>query len=60
MEPSKVSYGLFRVTIDWSHAYDEGMPHMVYNYIHHTINSYPKNFVSNMAQELYIIARRAS
>ena len=61
MEPSRVSYGLFSVTIDWSHAFDEeGMPHMVYNYIHHTIETFPKNFITNFAQELYVIARRAS
>lgn len=61
MKPSRGSYGLYSVTIDWSHAYDEeGMPHMVYNYIHHTIETFPMNFVGNFAQELYVIAHRAN
>lgn len=60
IEPSKVSNGLFSVTVDWSHAYGDDIPHIVYSYIHNIIETYPKSFVNTFAQELYVIAHRVN
>ena len=58
--PSAISKGLYSVTVDWSHAYGSGIPHIVFSYIHNIIETYPKNSVNSFAQELFVIAQRAN
>lgn len=56
--PYKKTKDLFEVTIDWSNAYGRSIPYMVNCYIIGIINSYPENFVDNVAQKLFIISNR--
>lgn len=60
VEPSSIAKGLFSVTISWSHAYKDGIPHIVFSYITGVIVTYPENSVKNFAQKLYITAKTAN
>ena len=50
---------LYYATIDWSRPYSDGIPHIVWSYIHHIIETYPKKAIHNFAQELFVIAQRS-
>ena len=58
--PYSVSGKLYMATIDWSHAFGQSIPHLVYSYINMIIETYPRNSVKSFAQELYVIAQRAN
>ena len=49
---------LYIATIDWFHAYGDGMPHIIYSYCKHIIDTYPQNLVNTFAQQLYVTAQR--
>ena len=46
--------------VSWANPFQDGIPHIVYSYITGILSSYPKSKVTNFAQELFVIARRAS
>ncbi len=46
--------------VSWANPFPNGIPHIVYSYITGILSSYPKSKVTNFAQELFVIARRAS
>ena len=50
---------LYSCIISWEKPYGDSIPHIVYSYIHHIIETFPKEFADSFAKELYIIARRA-
>lgn len=51
---------VFFCHVSWKDAYPEGIPLAVLEYTSRKAMAYPKNHVKNFAQELYIIAIRAS
>lgn len=51
---------LYSVTIDWYRAFGNAIPHIVFAYTHGIVETFPNNSVKNFAQELYIIAQKAS
>jgi hypothetical protein len=42
--------------VDWSNAFKNGVPYQVYSYICGETSAYPRVYVHNLAQELYVIA----
>lgn len=50
--------GLYSATIDWSRAFGNKIPHIVFAYTHGIVLTFPKNSVQDFAQELYIIAQK--
>ena len=46
--------------IDWSHAFKNGIPHIVFSYITGVIVTYPESHIKTFAQQLYVIAARAN
>lgn len=46
-------------TVSWANPFPNGIPHIVYSYCTGILNIYPKNKISNFAQELYVIAHKA-
>ena len=60
IKPFENSRSLYSVTVDWSKAYGGAMPHIVHSYIHGIIETYPKNYVKNFAQQLFITSHRAN
>lgn len=57
--PSGKNLYSYSCTVSWEKAYGDSIPHIVYSYIHHIIETFPKGFADSFAKELYIIARRA-
>ena len=60
IKPYSNTKDLFTATVEWANAYGPSIPHMVYSYIHGIIETYPKTFVNSFAQELIMIAHKAS
>ena len=60
LEPSGIKSSLYSVTIAWATAYPCGVPLMVQSYINHTIDTFPDEHIENLAQKLYVIAKRVS
>ena len=58
-KPYSNSKDLFTVTVDWSKAFGVAIPHIVHSYINKIIETFPKDSINNLAQELYVIAQRA-
>ena len=52
--------GLYTATISWNKAFGMAIPHVVFAYTHRIIDSVPSNVVTNLAQELYLVGKRAS
>ena len=44
--------------VSWSNPYPDGIPHIVFSYCKGLLNVFPKNKVTNFAQELYVIASK--
>lgn len=42
--------------VDWSNAFKNGVPYQVYSYICGETSAYPRVYVHNLAQELYVIS----
>ena len=51
---------LYSATIFWGNAYKCGTPYVVFSYITGVINTYPKIYINNFAEELFVISERAS
>ncbi len=51
---------LYNAVISWENAYNNSIPHLVYAYTTKTIDTFPHSQISSFAQELYVIAKRAS
>ena len=60
IEVCEFSKDMYYCTIDWFNPFFNGSPHMVFSYTHNFIETYPKNHVTNFAQELYVIAHKSS
>lgn len=58
VKPSGIRKNLYSATIDWSRAYGNAIPHIVFSYINGIIETEPQNSISNFAQKLYVIAHR--
>ncbi len=52
--------GLYTATISWNKAFGMAIPHVIFAYTHRIIDSVPSNVVTNLAQELYLVAKRSS
>ena len=58
-KPSSIK-NLDNSKIDWSHAFNNGIPHIVFSYITGVIVTYPESHIENFAQRLYVIAACAN
>lgn len=53
------SRNLYCATIDWHNAFPKGVPHIVYSYIIGIIETKPQSYITNFAQELYVISSKS-
>lgn len=51
------SKSLYSATISWENAYGNWVPHLVYRYINKKVKTYPKKYIRNLAQQLYVISQ---
>ena len=58
VKPYSCNAYLYSVTVSWVHAFGDGIPLIVYSYIHNIIDTMPKNQAQNFAQELFLVAHR--
>lgn len=49
---------LFKVIVSWSNPFGNSIPHLVYAYTNHIIETFPIEHAESFAKELYIIAKR--
>lgn len=49
---------LMNSKIDWSNAFNNGIPFSVHSYIVGAVSEFPEDDVETLAQELYVVAAR--